>query len=317
MGDLPPNFECIAEACATDIENMRRDMGKESLARNDAGLKKLQNTHPSVVNAISGVDTNDGINLKAGIPQHLNILMEDLLLGRMDFSGPQLYRILRTLDEICDEEFPKEQVKATSETGSMDESDTEFWFCEDWESFGDKLWQCKESLGLVSLLNHPEDPTPEARSVIIVLQKLILALKSASQQKTSGCAGVKRKVKDMDDEPEYRRKVIWADIKFAARQHNRYWLHDHIQQGLSFQSWAANDIRRSWVVIADNNPSRGCLSCNTLLQASPDALGKFPQKLFADEWTRLGDAQRGYMKLHSSESPASSNLQTNWIRRTG
>jgi hypothetical protein len=28
MGDLPPKFECTAEACATDIENIRRDMGK-------------------------------------------------------------------------------------------------------------------------------------------------------------------------------------------------------------------------------------------------------------------------------------------------
>ncbi|KAM0361930.1 hypothetical protein ACHAPK_011646, partial [Fusarium culmorum] len=107
------------------------------------------------------------------------------------------------------------------------------------------------------------------------------------------------------------------EIKLAARQHTRYWLRDHIQQGLSFQSWAANDIRRSWVVITENNPRCGSLSCDTLLQASPDALRHFAQKLFADERARLGDAQRGYMKLHNGESPASCNLQTNWMRRTG
>ncbi len=28
MGDLPPEFECTAEACATDVENIRRDMAK-------------------------------------------------------------------------------------------------------------------------------------------------------------------------------------------------------------------------------------------------------------------------------------------------
>lgn len=28
MGDLPPKFECTAETCATDVEHIRRDMGK-------------------------------------------------------------------------------------------------------------------------------------------------------------------------------------------------------------------------------------------------------------------------------------------------
>ncbi|EXL64886.1 hypothetical protein FOPG_18868 [Fusarium oxysporum f. sp. conglutinans race 2 54008] len=131
----------------------------------------------------------------------------------MDFSCPQLYRILRTLDEIYDEKFPRDQDEAASNAGSMDESDTEFWFCEQWESFGEKLWECKEKLRLVSLLNHPEDPTPEARNAIIVLQKLTLALRSASQQnlKPSAHAGVKRKAEDADNEPEYRRKkLVWA-----------------------------------------------------------------------------------------------------------
>lgn len=161
-----------------------------------------------MVNAISGEDANEGIDLKAEIPRHLNILAEDLLLGRMDFSSSQLYRILRTLDEICDDEFPKEQVEAASEATSTDENDTESWFCEEWESFGEKLGECEWNLGLISLLSHPEDPTPEALNAIIVLQKLTLALRSASQQslEPSAPAGVKRKAEDEDDELQYRRK---------------------------------------------------------------------------------------------------------------
>ncbi|KAH7186847.1 hypothetical protein DER44DRAFT_754195 [Fusarium oxysporum] len=106
------------------------------------------------------------------------------------------------------------------------------------------------------------------------------------------------------------------DIKLAARQQTRHWLSDHIQQGLSFQSWSANDIRRSWI-IADINPSRGSLSCSTLLQACPDAVKLLAQKLFADECARLGGVEGGRTRRYDSAAPVSIALQTNWMRRTG
>lgn len=142
----------------------------------------------------------------------------------MDFSSPQLYRILRTLDEIRDEEFPKEQVEAASEARSMDKNDEEFWFCEEWEGFGEKLGECGQNLPLISLLSHPEDPTPEARNAIIVLQKLTLALRSASQQnlEPSAYAGVKRKAEDEVYEREYGRMTpvrrIFSMATWAARK---------------------------------------------------------------------------------------------------
>ncbi|KAG6996471.1 hypothetical protein FocnCong_v014856 [Fusarium oxysporum f. sp. conglutinans] len=106
------------------------------------------------------------------------------------------------------------------------------------------------------------------------------------------------------------------DIKLAARQQTRHWLSDHIQQGLSFQSWSANDIRRSWI-IADNNPSRGSLPCSTLLQACPDAVKLLGQKLFSDECARLGGVEGGRTRRYDSAAPVSIALQTNWMRRTG
>lgn len=172
-----------------------------------------------MVNAISGLDANDGINLKAGVPRHLNILAEDLLLGRMDFSSPQLYRILRTLDETCDEEFPEERVEAASEARSMGSSDEESGLCEDWDEFSEMLWTCRQKLPLISLLSHSEDPTPEARNAIIVLQKLTLALRSASQKtlEPSTHGGIKRKAEDEDDEPEYgRKKPVRANLRISS-----------------------------------------------------------------------------------------------------
>ncbi|PCD25850.1 hypothetical protein AU210_012284 [Fusarium oxysporum f. sp. radicis-cucumerinum] len=93
------------------------------------------------------------------------------------------------------------------------------------------------------------------------------------------------------------------DMKLAARQQMRHWLPDHIQQSLIFQSWSANDIRRSWV-ITDNNPGRGSLSCSTLQQASPDAVKHMAQKLFADECGSLGDIEGGHMGSYDSAAPA-------------
>ncbi|KAI3567768.1 hypothetical protein IWW34DRAFT_825181 [Fusarium oxysporum f. sp. albedinis] len=80
------------------------------------------------------------------------------------------------------------------------------------------------------------------------------------------------------------------DIKLAARQQTRYWLSNYIQQGLSFQSWSVNDIRRSWI-IADNKPSRGSLSCRGV--------------------------EGGRTRRYDSAAPVSIALQTNWMRRTG
>jgi hypothetical protein len=45
-------------------------------------------------------------------------------------------------------------------------------------------------------------------------------------------------------------------IKLAARQ-KHYWLRDHIQEGLLFQSWAAKDVRRSWIIISGGSPGQG------------------------------------------------------------
>ncbi|KAJ0134447.1 Protein argonaute-3 [Fusarium oxysporum f. sp. albedinis] len=78
-----------------------------------------------------------------------------------------------------------------------------------------------------------------------------------------------------------------------------------MRQGLSFRSWSANGIRRSWTVITDNNPNRGSLSRSTLLQASPESVRRVAQKLFADERARLGiygKAIRDHMTVQHKRS---------------
>ncbi|KAI8410918.1 hypothetical protein FOFC_07512, partial [Fusarium oxysporum] len=70
----------------------------------------------------------------------------------------------------------------------------------------------------------------------------------------------------------------------AGKNNRQHWLRDHIQQGILFQSWTANNTRRSWLVSTGNDFNSGSIP-------SSICLGK--------------------------ETPASSALQTNWLRRTG
>ncbi|KAF4470866.1 hypothetical protein FALBO_2224, partial [Fusarium albosuccineum] len=110
-------------------------------------------------------------------------------------------------------------------------------------------------------------------------------------------------------------------VRVAARQRTHHWLRDHVQPGLSWQSWAANDVQRSWLVLPGDQPGqRPCVhGGRILLQASPAPIKHFTQKLVAEERARLGDGQVcGQGPQHNSDAAAaSSDLQTNWIRRTG
>ncbi|RKK61043.1 hypothetical protein BFJ69_g17165 [Fusarium oxysporum] len=103
----------------------------------------------------------------------------------------------------------------------------------------------------------------------------------------------------------------------AGRNSRQHWLRDHIQQGVLFQSWTANNTRRSWLVSTDNDVKSGSIPSSILLQASPDPIKLLAQKLFTEEHARLGNQKSGDQRYCGKETPASFALQTNWLRRTG
>lgn len=114
-------------------------------------------------------------------------------------------------------------------------------------------------------------------------------------------------------------KAVHKDTLAIAVNQKHHWLRDPIQEGIHFRSWAANDVRRSWIIDKERS-GLGLISSNALLQASPDAVKKFAQQLFTEGLGRL-DEQSGEQSgeqrpLHTS-TPASSVLLTNWMQRTG
>ncbi|KAH6974883.1 hypothetical protein EDB80DRAFT_595002, partial [Ilyonectria destructans] len=106
-------------------------------------------------------------------------------------------------------------------------------------------------------------------------------------------------------------------IRLAAGQQKHHWLRDHIKEGLAFQSWTAKCERPLVMACCHNKQlGQGFVHNSLLLQAGPDPIKHFAQKLFAEERERL-EGQKGAPRLYDTGVPASSDLLTNWMRRTG
>ncbi|KAJ0126904.1 GTP cyclohydrolase 1 [Fusarium oxysporum f. sp. albedinis] len=97
------------------------------------------------------------------------------------------------------------------------------------------------------------------------------------------------KVLDYHLRAEYREKLELT----AGKNSRHHWLRDHIQRGVLIQSWTVNNTRRSWLVSTDNDFNGGSILRSILLQASPDPIKLFTQKLFTEEHARLGNQQSG------------------------
>ncbi|EWY79789.1 hypothetical protein FOYG_17079 [Fusarium oxysporum NRRL 32931] len=64
------------------------------------------------------------------------------------------------------------------------------------------------------------------------------------------------------------------------------WLRGDVRDNLTFQSWKANDIQRSWLIVStdDQQSLRNApQTINQFLQAVPDFVREFTQKLVSDE----------------------------------
>ncbi|KAF4981747.1 hypothetical protein FDECE_17640 [Fusarium decemcellulare] len=139
-----------------------------------------------------------------------------------------------------------------------------------------------------------------------------LALQCGSACKHCGLRSVSEKVL-----ADHLRKEHEDKVSRMGRQQTRHWLHDHIRQGISFQSWAASDIKRSWIVVTDDPLEIKRHNTNVLLQASPDVVRHFAEDLFAQERARLEGEENHRFKLQRATESVPSTLLTNWLRRTG
>jgi hypothetical protein len=91
------------------------------------------------------------------------------------------------------------------------------------------------------------------------------------------------------------------------------WLRHHIRDNLTFQSWKANDIQRSWIVTITDNQQSLQKGAGRFLQPVPDAINEFAQKLVMEERGRLDDQQ---CSPSFSGTLGKKELLTNWMRRT-
>ncbi|KAM6513637.1 hypothetical protein FALCPG4_016020 [Fusarium falciforme] len=165
---------------------------------------------------------------------------------------------------------------------------------------------------LLSSLNLPDPDTLALRSDGSRPHPY-LTVQVASSCKHCGLRSASEKVLADHLRAKHRDKLELATGK-QTRQHR---LRDHIQQGVLFQSWTFNNTRRSWLVGADGHFGGRSVPSSVLLQASPDPVKQLAQKLFAEEHARLENQQSGHQRLPTGETPTSSALQTNWMRRTG
>jgi hypothetical protein len=170
------------------------------------------------MSSVSEVKEDNDIDINGPVPEHLDTLTEGLIEGKLTFSGPQLYQLLKTLKELEDLEIPE----IRDQTSSKDRDEYR-----DWRMLAWRLNASMRGLCFLSLLDHPENPTSEAWTAIIHLQRLVIASRNTSQQKLQTVVqlGVKRKAQTGDEEDQddniaegygdQRAKRAKIDIKFV------------------------------------------------------------------------------------------------------
>ncbi|KAI2629961.1 hypothetical protein GGR54DRAFT_636141 [Hypoxylon sp. NC1633] len=258
----PQGFEQGAENCAIDIEEMRRgikennpgltrnlklDMEKvrdmtlvleshskvlrpyiKSLVRGTYLQEGFRYTDSTMSSAIFELDSQRDIDTSGAVPSQLRAIARSLEDGMMDFSGPQLYHLLKILKEMDNLEYPEDP----DETSDSNPAYT-------WEELGEALHVSRRGLCEVALSTHPEDPTPEAREAIVTLQGLILALRKPSSNKVEADTQSSRKRKieidgetespgNNDPTSEYRPvKRMKIDVRrlTARKSPGDYWIH--------------------------------------------------------------------------------------------
>ncbi|EGU75589.1 hypothetical protein FOPG_18982 [Fusarium oxysporum f. sp. conglutinans race 2 54008] len=108
------------------------------------------------------------------------------------------------------------------------------------------------------------------------------------------------------------KKVHTREINGISARGKR-WLRDHIRDNLTFQSWKANDIQKSWIVVITDDQQSLQKGPDRSLQAVPDVIKEFAQKLVSEQRGR-SDKQQCSPNFHGTLGKK--ELLTNWMRRT-
>ncbi|OAQ59779.1 hypothetical protein VFPBJ_11599 [Purpureocillium lilacinum] len=132
-------------------------------------------------------------------------------------------------------------------------------------------------------------------------------------QKGAACKYCKYRSTSLELLSRHLKKLHRHEAKLRGR--NDRWLRDHIHEGLSFQSWLANDISNAWIVEADVlEPASSRLAA---AHDHPDhaVFRRRIDEICAEETRRLSSATASATTKTSASTPAI--MMTNWMRRTG
>ncbi|EXK23539.1 hypothetical protein FOMG_19698 [Fusarium oxysporum f. sp. melonis 26406] len=163
-----------------------------------------------------------------------------------------------------------------------------------------KLNALVNSLHLPDLDELPKRPDGSA-------QHPFLALQTGTE-----CKHCNLRSTSHDTLSRHLKKVHNREINGISARGKR-WLRDHIRDNLTFQSWKAKDYQKFWIVVITDDQQSLQKGPDRSLQAVPDVIKEFAQKLVSEERDR-SDKQQCSPNFHGTLGKK--ELLTNWMRRT-
>ncbi|KAG4282249.1 hypothetical protein FPRO04_13325 [Fusarium proliferatum] len=163
-----------------------------------------------------------------------------------------------------------------------------------------KLNALVNSLHLPDLDELPKRPDGSA-------QHPFLALQTGAECKHCNLRSTSHDILSRHLKKEHTREINGISAR------GKRWLRNHIRDGLTFQSWKANDIQRSWIVLTTDDQQSLQKGSHRPVQAVPDVVKEFAQKLVSEERGRLDEQQCSSSFGGTLEKK---ELLTNWMRRT-
>ncbi|KJZ70098.1 hypothetical protein HIM_10501 [Hirsutella minnesotensis 3608] len=93
------------------------------------------------------------------------------------------------------------------------------------------------------------------------------------------------------------------------------WLRSHVNEGLLFQGWLANDIQSAWIVVTDRSQQMSLDTANGDDDPISRALQRHVEEICAQERQHI--ASKAGPAVQIDLAPEHAVMMTNWMRRTG
>ncbi|KAK4073268.1 hypothetical protein Purlil1_13123 [Purpureocillium lilacinum] len=132
-------------------------------------------------------------------------------------------------------------------------------------------------------------------------------------QRGAACKHCKFRSTSLELLSRHLKKIHQHEVKSRGR--NDRWLRDHIDDGLVFQSWMANDISNAWIVEADATDSGSLRLAAAHDHPDHAVFRRRADEICAEETRRLSSAAPCTTPNTNASTPAI--MMTNWMRRTG